>query len=228
MDNDRNILTLRGIKPADDLRKQGSVEILKNTHMIKETTSGIPTWNNTHDTKVQPEVLDALNKLLLKQMDLEGTTVTKTDEKPKWENEVDMFTNFVTQEKMEFDDLVKVVKEIIEEIKKDKENSYYSSPDALTYTQQKNNFFSNITLDKRRKCGFTIGVYTYEEGKCLIDIQELNGEHFTFDQFLNLFVSALQKHKIITAHTFSEEFLNSYGLDIEISLDGYFAETQKI
>jgi len=96
-----------------------------------------------------------------------------------------------------------------------------SGEKILTYTYYDNLFLGRVALEEDRTCEFSIGVYTYQQGKCLLDIREVYGEHFTFNEFLEIFKKRLREQDIIDTPVFSQAFLNSYGLDIEIGLDAF-------
>jgi hypothetical protein len=136
---------------------------------------------------------------------------------PKWTHDVDRFTNFVT-EKFSPKELISQLEKIFATLKT--ESSVYASPPgALTYELHENCFDVTIKLDDLRKCEVRIGVYTYQTETCLLDIQELDGEHFTFSEFFEIFKSGLRGCKIIASKPLSQTFMESYGLDMDIGLE---------
>jgi len=102
---------------------------------------------------------------------------------------------------------------------KSKNSTYNKSPDILCYLLKGNCFYCEIRLDDFRTCEFDIAVYTYKEGTCLVDLQELSGEHFTFSEFLECFKSFLREWKIAALPEMSKKYLGSYGLYNDICLN---------
>jgi len=140
---------------------------------------------------------------------------------PEWTEGVDRFTNFLTNVEMRPEKLLEEVKTIFGEIKKDEKLSYSKSTEAFTFEPYLNYFMCKVIIDEYMNCEFSVGVYKHQNDKCLIDIQELSGEHLTFSQFLEDFKSGLGQHKLVDLPSFDENFMNNYGLDIEISLEAF-------
>jgi len=127
---------------------------------------------------------------------------------PLWQEGIDRFSNFVTD--MEPNKLLLDIEEILKEFKQK------TSSDTFSYLSFENNFLCKISMDEYMTCEMNIGIYTHENHKSLLDIQELSGEHLTFAQFLENFKDALRLRKIIETPIFTPEFMNTYGLDLEI------------
>jgi len=144
----------------------------------------------------------------------ESQNTTEKDNKiPSWKEGVDRFTNFVTKTKKEPSILLSAIGEILEEFKTKK------WANTLTYLSYENNYLCKIVIDEYTECEVNIGVFIYEMDKCLVDIQELSGEHFTFAQFLENLKEALRLRDIIEAPIFTPQFMSNYGLEMDIGLE---------
>jgi len=152
----------------------------------------------------------------------------KQSEFSEFNGPVDRFTNLTTENCMNPNELKEVIGNIMHEFKrtndtyKDKEKVEQSSNnmmDVLTYSCVNNCYYVHININEYCYCQLSITIFTYEGGKCLLDIQELCGEHFTFSQFFECFKTSLRNAKIISSPNLSQTFFDSYGLDMDISLD---------
>jgi len=145
----------------------------------------------------------------------------ENSEFPPWTEGVDRFTNFVTKNIVRPKELFTMVENICKDMKSDGNSSYGQSVKAFTFAAYRNYWMCKIAIDEHMTCEFSIGIFQYEKETCLLDIQELSGEHFTFSQFLEDFKSILGQRQIVDIPSFTTEFLNSYGLDMEISLEAF-------
>ncbi|ETO06728.1 hypothetical protein RFI_30666, partial [Reticulomyxa filosa] len=120
------------------------------------------------------------------------TTTATTTDIPEWTDEIDRFHNFKTDKQISPTSMIKSVKEILVSL----QSGYDSNPDSLTYILEGNCFYCKITLDEFKTCEFSITVFRYKDGLCLLDVQELFGEHFTFSAFLESFKNDLRKSEL--------------------------------
>lgn len=192
----------------------------QNNHMVEtvqtkqENKKKISSYPEPKIITVTPDIIDEKEK-----------------EFSEWTDPVDRFTNLITSNSMSPHELKESLENIILELKrnndtyKDKQKSSSSSEKVddcvLTYSFVRNSCYVQVNMNEFSRCELSINIFTYEGGKCLLDVQELYGEHFTFSKFFECFKSALKNANVVTLPSLSQKFFDSYGLDMDISLDAF-------
>jgi len=154
-------------------------------------------------------------KLIVEEQKSESTSQLKI---PSWTEEVDRFTNFKVQNLTSAKEVMEKMEYILKELDSSKVRDAIS-PRTLAFELEENRFWCKLTIDDFRNCEFSVGVYTFEKDAFLLDVQELYGEHFTFSDFLTDFKNKLRDLKIADIPKPSQDFLDNYGLDLDIDLD---------
>jgi len=212
--NSRDVATLdyndaMPMKYISDLRYQKK-QIAETTLNIEENKK-----NKTYPEPVNITVVST-HKSTYEEEDKEFS---------EWKEPVDRFSNLVTSNSMSPNELKKFVENLMVDWKTNhdtyKDKVLGSNSCVLTYSFVKNCCYVHIDIDEFCRCDLTITIFTYEGGKCLLDIQELCGEHFTFSSFYECFKSALKNGNIVALPSLSQAFFDSYGLDMDISLDAF-------
>jgi len=134
-----------------------------------------------------------------------------------WEDEVDRFGNFVTTKKMKANELIPFVEKTLSQIK----NELKQNNSEFSYVLHDQTFMCEIATGDEMVSQFCITLYSYKDEKCLLDVQELSGEHFTFSGVLENFKRNLKSQGIIDFPSIRPELLNSYGLDLDIGFDAF-------
>jgi SepF-like predicted cell division protein (DUF552 family) len=145
---------------------------------------------------------------------------------PVWTEKLDRFGNFQSKKSMAPKDMLVELERVLTELKSNNKFVYQdSSPDTLTFVLQKNCFYCKVEFDNFRTCELAIEVYIYQDNMCLLDIQELSGEHLTFSHFLHDFKTLLSERDIVQLPSCcSQKLMDSYGLDMDIGLDFFECE----
>jgi len=142
----------------------------------------------------------------------------------EWKEGVDRFSNFVVKKNFTKEDIIAAVLKILQTLKLE---NYKSLEDIFTYLQhpEANSLICKIAIDEYMTCEFSITLYAYQKGTkeetFMLDIQELCGEHLTFSEFLEHFKRKLHEQQIWNRPTYTQEFMKSFGLDLDICLKVY-------